>query len=643
MAEFRVGRGHDGPARVGELILKDSTFSTPLLTSINSSGNNLIGLGGLGRDEPLSNEPMIVSLPFISTVEELQLDKIRDSDVFLLPSLLSFGSITRNSPDLILDYQSQVITNLESHIDSSRVIVRVPPEISPDSFSKKVANFLDSGVSGAAFVINGHLGPEDASAFHLRSRLPLSMVAVALGRIEPGLISLLYYAGFDVIDASYAHEAASQNVRLWKDSIETIKPGSERVFCSCRACSSISEDEDLGPELLLEHNFDIYRYVLSMSVNFMKTGRLRWSVESSSHYSPSLASLLRIVDRDLYSFIEEFTPTVGKMTLPLIGPESYNAPAVRRFRETVANRYSPAPDKKIVLLLPCSARKPYSDSKSHRRFFEVIDAELGNVQPRIAEVILTSPLGLVPRELERIFPAAQYDIPVTGDWDSEEIAIGANALSTHLKKFNESTVVVAHVSGGYLDIVKAAELEIKQSIVYTSHETSTTSREGLETLRESLLELKDVLSLQNEPRTALREIVSATADYQFGKGAGNLLVPENAKLKGKSYRTILCKVDDEQVCSYIAESGSLSLTLEGGRRIAPLGRYWVRLDVEDIKGGSVFAVGVQEADQMIRPGDEVIVINNNDDVIGVGRSEMSGREMCELKKGRAVTLRHKAE
>ncbi|MHA2044835.1 MAG: PUA domain-containing protein [Candidatus Thorarchaeota archaeon] len=36
-----------------------------------------------------------------------------------------------------------------------------------------------------------------------------------------------------------------------------------------------------------------------------------------------------------------------------------------------------------------------------------------------------------------------------------------------------------------------------------------------------------------------------------------------------------------------------------------------------------------------------MVVNNNKTVIGVGRSEMSGREMCELSRGRAVTLRHK--
>ncbi|MHA2044234.1 MAG: DUF5591 domain-containing protein, partial [Candidatus Thorarchaeota archaeon] len=178
----------------------------------------------------------------------------------------------------------------------------------------------------------------------------------------------------------------------------------------------------------------------------------------------------------------------------MIGPESFNSPVVRRFRENVASRYTPPPGKQIVLLLPCSARKPYSDSKSHRRIAEVTSVVLGSIQPRVSEAILTSPLGLVPRELERIYPAAQYDIPVTGDWDTEEITVGAKALSTYLSKFDGSAVLIAHVSGGYLEIVRAAEPEIEQSIIYTTHESRATSRESLDNLQESLSELKDVLS-----------------------------------------------------------------------------------------------------------------------------------------------------
>ena len=54
-------------------------------------------------------------------------------------------------------------------------------------------------------------------------------------------------------------------------------------------------------------------------------------------------------------------------------------------------------------------------------------------------------------------------------------------------------------------------------------------------------------------------------------------------------------------------------------------------------------MGIKEAYSNIRPGDEVIILNNDDQVIAVGKSEMSGREMCELNRGRAVSVRHKLE
>jgi predicted RNA-binding protein (TIGR00451 family) len=57
----------------------------------------------------------------------------------------------------------------------------------------------------------------------------------------------------------------------------------------------------------------------------------------------------------------------------------------------------------------------------------------------------------------------------------------------------------------------------------------------------------------------------------------------------------------------------------------------------------VFAVAVLGADPKIRPGDEVVVIGAKDEVLGVGRSEMSGNEMCEFEKGCAVSVRHKVD
>src|SRR5437660_10400567 len=122
--------------------------------------------------------------------------------------------------------------------------------------------------------------------------------------------------------------------------------------------------------------------------------------------------------------------------------ESLHRPEIVRFRRRIRERYRKPPSARVLLLLPCSARKPYSASRSPRRFR---DAILATANPSVVhEVIVTSPLGLIPRELERFHPARDYDIPVTGDWSRDEAAIVIEDLSAFLAA-NRYDAVVAHL------------------------------------------------------------------------------------------------------------------------------------------------------------------------------------------------------
>jgi len=55
--------------------------------------------------------------------------------------------------------------------------------------------------------------------------------------------------------------------------------------------------------------------------------------------------------------------------------------------------------------------------------------------------------------------------------------------------------------------------------------------------------------------------------------------------------------------------------------------------------GSIFAVGIADADKKIRCGDEVVAIHDNE-VRAVGVAEMNGEEMVASKSGEAVKVRH---
>jgi predicted RNA-binding protein (TIGR00451 family) len=92
--------------------------------------------------------------------------------------------------------------------------------------------------------------------------------------------------------------------------------------------------------------------------------------------------------------------------------------------------------------------------------------------------------------------------------------------------------------------------------------------------------------------------------------------------------------------------GYLALTLEGARillekmKVAP-NTVTVQSDVAEFitKGGDVFAKHIVSAADTIRPSDEVIVLNESGDLLGVGSALLSGNDMKYFRRGVAVRVR----
>ena len=59
----------------------------------------------------------------------------------------------------------------------------------------------------------------------------------------------------------------------------------------------------------------------------------------------------------------------------------------------------------------------------------------------------------------------------------------------------------------------------------------------------------------------------------------------------------------------------------------------------NLQSNTLFTPGIDDADENIIPNDEVVIINN-DEVVGVGKSTMSGKELVESTKGVGVKIRH---
>jgi archaeosine synthase len=308
--------------------------------------------------------------------------------------------------------------------------------------------------------------------------------------------------------------------------------------------------------------------------------------------------------------------------MEFVTAQSLSRPEVLRWHKRIMERYTPPAGIKLTVVLPCSARKPYSRSKSHRLFTEYIKKGAGKRLSLLHEVILTSPLGLVPRELENIYPAAHYDTPVTGHWSEDEREIAVRLLKGYMKK--AKTGAIAHVDGAYRDI--AGELGI--SMTGENIRSDAALEELAAKISKTLAKFKPIKKDKINP---FRKV----CDFQFGKGASGYLLPDGTKeRRGRLF------FNGSQTAAVNRGTGYLALTLEGGKMLGEFGAHIVEISFKP-EMNNIFSVGVEKADNGIRPNEEVIVLYKNK-VAGVGRAALNGVEMVRAKKGLAVALRHRA-
>ena len=138
------------------------------------------------------------------------------------------------------------------------------------------------------------------------------------------------------------------------------------------------------------------------------------------------------------------------------------------------------------------------------------------------------------------------------------------------------------------------------------------------------------------------------ADYQFGKGVGNELFPENVEIvrSKRTGRIRYVYLNGKRLVTLRPTDGLFSLSILGAKRIvenANSARCLVTIQ-DDIsvyiaEGRNVFAKHIVRADSEIRPKDEVIVVDRTGKVFAVGRAVLSGEEMEAFKRGVAVKVR----
>ncbi len=444
----------------------------------------------------------------------------------------------------------------------------------------------------------------------LSSFKPLYAPALATPLNTP----LLVYLGVDVVDNILPIIRGYQGIYMLPDSefnIDTLK----ELPCSCSVCSEYGiklkklEGEEKGLALA-RHNTAVMESQVRLVRELIRHEELRNYVEARVKTKPDLTAMLRFADKhDLGTAIPRFRRSMMKPTTQ----ESFSRPELTYFFKKSAEIYRPK--SRTAVILPCSAKKPYMLSRTHRMLRRRVSFK------GVCEIIASSPL-VSPRELELCYPVMNYDVPVTGQWGKEEVEYVAERLAALLIK-GEFEAVIAHVKGGYAKVVERAVEIAGLEAVFTC-EDDILSSSSIERLKRAL---------DDSPKEGFDlylEIFVHMSRYQFG-------VDINGRPRGRYPNLELCS-EGERVARIDMRYGMLDIYLPFARKLLEERRYWIEIADFEPKG-TIFAAGVIDADENIRPNDVVVFYNS--EFYGVGIAGMSGKEMIEVKKGFAVDVRRK--
>lgn len=491
----------------------------------------------------------------------------------------------------------------------------------------------------------------------IKRELDNNLIIIASGRILPRHYPMLIYLGVDLIDPTFSLYLASED---FYDAIEHELPIYKvRNFpCPCAACrgelKAYSEDKHSSKKTQLTcfHNLITASSYMKKVKQYLRYEDYRSFVEQSTTNEMNAMSMLKIMDKDFNDFLSKETPiTEDVEIIKCLGPSSYYRPDFLNFQERLVERFAPEPWTRLILLLPCSAKKPYSESKSHKQFYNA--TRKFPEFPSFQEIILTSPLGAIPRQLEDVYPVNSYDISVTGFWDQEEIKIATNQLIKLLKKYDTSIPIICHLEGGYLDIARKAEKAVENPFYYVETDESLTANNSLTFLENLINSHKDdVQELEKQEydpnlmKTWTRKFLKIL-DYQFGTGAGLAIIPNGIRTKRDRTDTRITMFDlqtKKNLGSFKRSTAQIELSLAASERIQEFHdlRNYVVFDGEKLRGSTLFRPGVTEVGEGLRPGEPVFIFNaGKTSIIATGMLSASSNSIQKASSGRVVKIKNK--
>jgi 7-cyano-7-deazaguanine tRNA-ribosyltransferase len=650
-------KAKDNRARVGVLHTKHGDVTTPNLMPVIHPGKQTIDVGKYGADIVITNSYIIFKDEELKkkALEE-GVHKLINFDGPIMTDSGSFQLSVYGDIDIgnkeVIDFQEAIGTDIGTSLDiptapfvtrkkaeeDMNITIERAKEAVQYKKDNNISMLLNSVVQGSTFLdlrekcadeltkLDADLYPIGAVVplmemykyadlvdvvMHTMEHLPDDVPRHLMGAGHPMIFALCAAMGCDLFDSA-AYVLYAEDDRLLSTRGTYKLENLTEMPCSCEVCCKYTPDElralpkEERVQLIAQHNLAVSLGELRTVRQAIYEGNLMELVEERCRAHPALLDGLRQLS-EYTDDLEYYNPSSKNSAFFYTGPESLQRPEIRRHIRKIREM----PKKSTLILVP-PTRKPYSKNISGKlgRFYvygEEKEIDLDDSDFMVLDI----PFGLIPLDIDEVYPLSQNDAPRNMDADSIEF------IEDCLAEFTEyySQVLIHQSIANYYDL--------DLSIIHPQSD--------------------EIRYVKDDVRK-----IKAIADYQFGIGAGDALFDGKVKIE-KSKKTGKIRhisVDGKMIANMRASDSFLVLTKDGGRRLHsgteyPQNRVVVNQDSEPFTrdGKSVFCQFVLDCDDNIRANDEVLIVNEDDDLLAIGKALLNKKEIESFNNGQAIKTR----
>ena len=459
-------KAKDMRGRVGVLKTKHGNVKTPALMPVIHPRKQAIDVKKYGADIVITNAYLIYKDEDLKqkAIEE-GLHKLINFDGPVMTDSGSFQLSVYGDVDItnkeVIEYQELIGTDIGTSLDiptapfvereKAEDDLEITLERAKEAVDFKKENniemLLNSVVQGSTFMdlrqkCASELSKLDADLYPIGAVVPLmesyhykELVDVVMnsmmhlpdntarhlmGAGHPMIFALAVAMGCDLFDSA-AYILYAEDDRLLSTRGTFKLENLQEMPCSCEVCSKYTPDDlrampkKQRRDLIAQHNLHVSFAELRLIRQAIYEGSLMELVEERCRAHPALLDAVRQLS-NYAEDLEKYDPRSKKSAFFYTGAESLKRSEVLRHQQKMMEM----PKKRDLVVIPPS-RKPYSKFISGKLGEFYVYGNKGEFDEENTDfMVLDVPFGLIPLEVDELYPLSQSATPKIRDKDSLE-------------------------------------------------------------------------------------------------------------------------------------------------------------------------------------------------------------------------------